>query len=312
MGEVVEADPAALAGAISDCRTEHGIPHAVSCRVLGVSEAWFYKWRGRPAKATDREVRRAALAERIKHFFEASGGTYGSPRITLDLWAEGWKVSVNTVAEIMAELGLYGRKPKKRRSLTRQGKRPAARDLGWRHFDAVAPDLLWGGDMTEIDTGEGKLYLATVIDLFSRRLLGYAMGERHDAALVSASLQMAAATRGGDVDGVIFHSDRGSEYTSAAYGDLCARLGVVQSMGRVGSCFDNAAAESFNSTIKVEYIHRHRFVTRAEARIKIATWIVDFYNTRRRHSAAGNLPPVEFERIITEARNNYGQERLAA
>ncbi|WP_169317371.1 DDE-type integrase/transposase/recombinase, partial [Actinacidiphila oryziradicis] len=154
---------------------------------------------------------RAALAERIKHFFEASGGTYGSPRITLDLWAEDWKVSVNTVAEIMAELGLYGREPKKRRSLTRRGKRPAARDLVWRHFDAVAPNLLWVGDMTEIDTGEGKLYLATVIDLFSRRLLGYAMGDRHDAALVSASLRMAAATRGGSVDGVIFHSDRGSE-----------------------------------------------------------------------------------------------------
>jgi transposase InsO family protein len=154
--------------------------------------------------------------------------------------------------------------------------------------------------------------MATVIDLFSRRLLGYSMGERHDAALVSASLRMAAATRGGTVDGVIFHSDRGSEYTSTAYSDLCDRLGVVQSMGRVGSCFDNAAAESFNSTIKVEYIHRHRFATRTEARIKIATWIVDFYNTRRRHSAAGGLPPAEFERIINEARNNHDQEHLAA
>jgi transposase InsO family protein len=301
-----------LVGVISDQRTGHGIPHAVACRVLGVSEAWYYKWRSRPASPTDREVRRAALAERIRHFFDASGGTYGSPRITLDLWVEGWKVSVNTVAGIMAELGLYGREPKKRRSLTRQGKRPAARDLVRRHFDAVAPDLLWVGDMTGIDTSEGKLYLATVIDLFSRRLLGYAMGERHDADLVSASLRMAAATRGGSVDGVIFHSDRGSEYTSAAYGHLCDRLGVVQSMGRVGSCFDNAAAESFNSTIKVEYIHRHTFATRTEARLKIATWIVDFYNTRRRHSAAGGLPPAEFERLINEARNNRDQEHLVA
>jgi putative transposase len=191
VGEVAEADPAVLVGVISDQRTVHGIPHAVSCRVLGVCEAWYYKWRNRPSKPTNREVRRATLAERIKYFFDASGGTYGSPRITLDLWAQGWKVSVNTVAEIMAELGLYGRKPKKRRSLTRQGKRPATRDLVWRHFEAVAPDVLWVGDMTEIDTGEGKLYLATVIDLFSRRLLGYAMGARHDAGLVSASLQMA-------------------------------------------------------------------------------------------------------------------------
>lgn len=232
VGEVADADPAALVGVISDCRTEDRIPHTVACRALGVSSAWYYKWRKRPANPTKREVRRAALTERIKHFFITSGRTYGSPRITLDLWAEGWQVSVNTVAEIMAEQGWYGREPKKRKSLTRPGKRPAARDLVGRHFDAVAPDVLWVGDMTEIDTGEGKLYLATVIDLFSRRCLGYAMGERHDATLVSASLRMAAATRGGNVDGAIFHSDRGSEYTSAAYNALCDRLGVAQSMGR--------------------------------------------------------------------------------
>jgi putative transposase len=252
VGEVAEADPATLVGVISDQRTGYGIPHALSCRALGVSEAWYYKWRDRPVNPSNREVRRVALTERIRHFFDASGGTYGSPRITPDLWAGGWKVSVNTVAEIMAELGLYGREPKNRRPLTRQGKRPAARDLVWRHFDAVAPDLLWVGDMTEIDTGEGTLYLATVIDLFPRRLLGYAMGERHDAALVSASLRMAAATRGGSVDGGDL-PQRPRQYTSTAYSDLCDRLGVVQSMGRVGSCFDNAAAEGFNSTIKVEH-----------------------------------------------------------
>lgn len=310
MGEVAEADPAAIVGVISDCRTEHDIPHTVACRTLGVSPAWYYKWRNRPGNPTKREVRRAALTMRIEHFFTTSGGTYGSPRITLDLWAEGWQVSVNTVAEIMAENGWYGRPPKKRRSLTRQGKRKAARDLVGRHFDAITPDVLWVGDMTEFDTGEGKLYLATVIDLFSRRCLGYAMGEHHDADLVSASLKMAAATRGGDVSGVIFHSDRGSEYTSAAYNALCDRLGVVQSMGRVGSCFDNAAAEAFNSLLKVEYVHRHRFATRTEARIKIATWIADFYNTRRRHSRAGGLPPAEFERIINQQRadTRYGDE----
>ncbi|WP_258039777.1 IS3 family transposase [Streptomyces sp. SM1] len=313
MGEVAVADPAALVGVISDQRTGHGIPHTVSCRALGVSEAWFHKWRRRPAEPTKREVRRAMLEERITYFFRRSGETYGSPRITLDLWAAGWQVSVNTVAEIMAELGLQGRKPpRRRRSLTRQGKRKAAPDLVHRHFDAVSPNVLWVGDMTEIETGEGKLYLATVIDLFSRRLLGYAMGAHHDAALVAASLKMAATTRGGDVDGVIFHSDRGSEYTSQAYNELCDRLGVVQSMGRVGSALDNAAAESFNSLIKVEYIHRHQFATRTEARLKIATWITGFYNMRRRHSAAGGLPPVEFEQIISEARASHHQEDLAA
>ncbi|WP_201776355.1 IS3 family transposase [Streptacidiphilus carbonis] len=313
MGEVAAADPAALVGAISDQRTVHGIPHTVACRALGVSQAWFYKWRRRPAEPTKREVRRAALEERITHSFRESGGTYGSPRITLDLWAEGWRVSVNTVAEVMAGLGLQGRKaPRRRRSLTRQGKRRAAPDLVRRSFDAVAPDVLWVGDMTEIDTDEGKLYLATVIDLFSRRCLGYAMGERHDAALVCASLKMAAATRGGQVDGVIFHGDRGSEYTSDAYNGLCARLGVVQSMGRVGSALDNAAAESFNSLIKVEYIHRQHFTTRDQARIKIATWITDFYNTRRRHTSAAGHPPIEFERIISNTRAEHIQQDRTA
>jgi transposase InsO family protein len=312
VGEVAAADPAKLVGVISGQRTEYGIPHTVACRALGVSQAWFYKWRRRPAEPTKREVRRARLEERITYFFGESGETYGSPRITLDLWAEGWQVSVNTVAEIMADLGLQGRRPpRRRRSLTRQGKHRAAPDLVRRRFDAVAPDILWVGDMTEIETGEGKFFLATVLDLFSRRLLGYAMGAHHDAALVGASLQMAATTRGGAVNGVIFHSDRGSEYASEAYNSLCDRLGVVQSMGRVGSALDNAAAESFNSLIKVEYIHRHHFANRAEARLKIATWITDFYNTRRRHSSACGQPPVQFERTISKARTNHRQEDLA-
>ncbi len=163
--------------------------------------------------------------------------------------------------------------------------------------------------MTEIDTGEGKCYLATVIDMFSRRMLGYAIGERHDAGLVVDALRMAVTTRGG-VDGVIFHSDRGSEYTSEQFGAACARMGVVQSMGRVGSALDNAVSESFNSVLKVEYVHRHTFTTRAEARLRIATWITGFYNTRRRHSAAAGHPPVVFEQIMTEARTRSSQDQM--
>jgi putative transposase len=288
-----------VAAFIGSQRAEHGVPHTVTCRALGLSESWFYKWRDRPP--TSRQVRRAELAEAIRAFFDASGGTYGSPRVTQDLWAAGIQVSENTVAKLMAELGLAGRKPRRRRQLTKPGKRPAAPDLVRRKFTAVAPNLLWCGDLTEVDTDEGKLYLATVLDLFSRRLLGYAMSEHHDAALARASLVMAAATRG-DIDGVIFHSDRGSEYTADIYAKACRRLGVIQSMGRVGSALDNAAAEAFNSIIKVEYIHRHRFRTRAEARLKIATWIVDFYNTRRRHSACDGLAPNDYERLMAEAR----------
>jgi putative transposase len=290
-----------VAAFIASQRTEHGVPHAVACRALEVSQSWFYKWRDRPP--TPRQQRRAELAEAIRVAFDASGGTYGSPRVTLDLWAAGWQVSENTVAKLMAELGLAGRAPKRRpKHLTKQGKRPAAPDLVNRNFSAVAPNLLWCGDLTQIDTDEGKLYLASVLDLFSRRLLGYAMSEHHDAPLACAALAMAAATRGGNIEGVIFHSDRGSEYTAELYATACRRLGVVQSMGRVGSALDNAAAEAFNSIIKVEYIHRHHFRTRSEARLKIATWIVDFYNARRRHSACDGLAPIDYERLMAEAR----------
>ena len=135
-----------------------------------------------------------------------------------------------------------------------------------------------------------------MIDLFSRRLLGYAMGERHDAELVVASLHMATATRGGDVRGVIFRSDRGSEYHSRRFRRACRRLGVTQSMGRVGSCFDNAVSEAFNSELKVEYVHRRTFATRTEARMKIATWITGFYNASRLHSVCGFRSPTDYER----------------
>jgi putative transposase len=193
-----------VADFIADQQDTHRVPVTVACRALDLSRSWFYKHRNRPQTA--RDVRRTVLATRITELFEASGETYGSPRITLDLRAEGWQVSVNTVARLMADLGLAGRVRRRRHSLTRQGRRPVARDLVRRHFDAVAPDVLWCGDMTEIDTGEGKIYLATVIDMFSRRMLGYAIGEHHDAGLVVDALRMAVATRGG-VDGVIFHSD---------------------------------------------------------------------------------------------------------
>ncbi|MFF4789142.1 IS3 family transposase [Streptomyces sp. NPDC001276] len=236
MGEVAAADPTAVAGVISDIRTEHGIPHTVSCRALGVSESWFYKWRDR--RPTGRELRRQRLADEIRQIFTESGGTYGSPKIFILLVRKGWRISVNTVAKLMAELGLVARVVRRRSGLTRPGKRPAAPDFVKRDFTAEEPDLVWTGDMTEIVTEEGKLYLATVIDLFSRRPLGYAMGDRHDADLVVAALNMAAATRGGDVRGVIFHSDRGSEYGSRKFARACRQLGATRSMGRVGSCFD--------------------------------------------------------------------------
>jgi hypothetical protein len=151
-----------VAGAISDCKAERGIPYTLTCRAPGVSESWFYKWRNQPVTA--REVRRGKPADAIRQIFDESGGTYGSSKVWITLVRQGWRVSVNTVARLMAELGLAGRKIRRRRGLTRPGNRPAFPDFVRRDFSATAPDQVWAGDMTEIVTGEGKLYLATVID----------------------------------------------------------------------------------------------------------------------------------------------------
>lgn len=300
-----------VAAFISSCSVEHHVPVTVACKALGVSTSWYYKWRDRPP--TPRQTRAADLEEAIWASFQASGFTYGSPRVWLDLFEAGWRVSVNTVAQVMHDNRWFGRAPRKRRALTKQAKRAlAAPDLVGRAFWAPRPDQRWCGDVTYIDTAQGTVYLATVLDLCSRRLLGYALGDHHDAALTEAALQMAVTTRAGegrDVRGVVFHSDRGSEYTAKIFKLACARMGVRQSMGRVGSALDNAAAEAVNSTIKVEVVHRTRFTTRAQARAVIGAWISGFYNTRRRHSACGGLSPIDYEHLIT---NTADQEDQAA
>src|ERR671911_2684334 len=179
----------------------------------------------------------------------------------------GWRVSKKTVAASMARQGLQGRCPKrKRRSLTRPDKAAApVPDLVQRDFSADAVDQRWCGDLTEIPTDGGKLYLATVLDLASRRLPGFAIGEHHDAPLAKAALCMAAAVRGGKVAGVVFHSDKGGEYVGDVFTEACGALGAVQSMGRVGSALDNAAAESFNSTLEFELLSRRHFATKDQA-----------------------------------------------
>ena len=287
---------------IADQRTGYRVPHAVCCRMLGVSVSWFYKWINRGSSG--RERRRGELDTAVLRLFTESRGTYGSPRIHADLVEAGWSVSVNTVADSMRRQGLAGRKPKRRKGLTRQDRKaPTFPDLLRRDFTAAAPNQKWCGDMTEIPTEEGKLYLATVLDLFSRRLLGCPTSEHPDAQLACDAIKIAAAMRGGRavIDGVIFHSDRGSTYTAASFTQLCKdKLGIRQSMGRVGSCFDNAAAESFFSTLEHEVLSRHHFTTRAEAQAIVTAWCHEFYNTRRRHSSASLLPPTEYEKIAAD------------
>jgi transposase InsO family protein len=269
---------------------------------LEIPESTFYKWWNRPP--TPRQAHRVRLDVAVKASFDDSGGnpeTYGSPRVFEDLVEDGWVVSVNTVAASMRRQGLQGRVPKRRRrSLTRPDKAAAPiPDLVGRDFTAGAINEKWCGDLTEIPTDEGKLYLATVEDLASRRLPGFAMSEHHDAALAKAALCMAAAVRGGNISGVIFHSDKGGEYTADMFAKTCKVLGVVQSMGRVGSALDNAAAESFNSTLEWELLSRRHFVTKAQARSEVAAFI-DNYNHRRRHSSCEMKSPVVYEQILAD------------
>lgn len=282
---------------IADQRTKHRVPHAFSCRLLGVSESWFYKWHQRPP--TDRQRRRAEVDAEVLKRFNASDRTYGSPRIHSDLLEAGWTISEKTVAESMARQGVQGRKPKRRKGLTKQDKTaPIFPDLLNRDFTAPAANVKWCGDVTEIPTDEGKLFMATVLDLFARKLLACPISEHPDTELCSDAIKIAVATRGGraNVEGVIFHTDRGSTYTSKDFRKLCKkRLGVRQSMGRVGSCFDNAAAESFFSTLEFEVLSRHHFTTKDEARRVVLAWCHDFYNVRRRHSSAALMSPDAYE-----------------
>lgn len=279
-------------------KTRHGVPYAVACRALGVSESWFHKWHHRPP--TPAEQRRAEVDQAVAAAFGASEGTYGSPRIHAALVAAGWRISGKTVAKSMARQGMAGRVKKRRKGLTRPDKRKRPfGDLVNRDFTAPAPNLKWCGDITEIPTDEGKFYLATALDLFSRRLLGYATSAHPDAVLAGQAIKMAVATRGGNVAGTIFHTDRGSTYTADDFTGLCAKLKITQSMGRVGSCFDNAAAESFFSTLEWEVLSRHHFTTRAEAREVVTRWVCDFYNKVRLHSSCGMKSPIDYENSAT-------------
>jgi putative transposase len=274
-------------------RAEFGVPHAVACRVLGVSQAWFYKWRY--GDGSPRRARRRVLVALVAALFAQHRGSYGAPRITADVRELGWTVSQNTVAALMREQGLAARRRRGRRSSTRPSRsRWRAPDLVKRNFAAESINQEWYGDGTEIPTGEGKLHLASVLDMGSRRIVGFALSEHHDAALAYGSLAMAAAVRGGQVSGVVLHTDGGSEYTAGLFRAACARVGIVQSMGRPGSALDNAVIESWHSTVEFELRSCEDFATKATARQRVAAW-VDEYNRTRRHSSIGMISPIDYE-----------------
>jgi len=267
-------------------------PIAAMCRVLGVSSSGYYAWEKRAPSGRARSD--AALTQRIGAVHAASHGTYGSPRVHAELAASGIHTSRKRIARLMKAAGLAG--VSRRRFVTttvRDGGRQAP-DLVQRSFAAGAPDVLWVADITYIPTWSGFLYLAIVLDAFSRRIVGWSMSLTLHADVVLAALNMALAVR--KPKNVIHHSDQGSQYTSIAFGNRCREAGVRPSMGSVGDAYDNAMAESFFATLECELLERRRFKTQAEARMAVFAFIEGFYNPSRRHSALGYLSPMAFER----------------
>jgi transposase InsO family protein len=268
-------------------------PIRTMCEVLGVSTSGYYSWRKRtPSKHAQRD---AELSEIIVEVHQFSRGTYGAPRIHEELKEAGQKVSQKRIARLMREAGIRGvcrrRFPT---TTTRNSKEQPAEDLVERVFKADRPNQLWIADITYVETVSGFLYLAVVIDVFSRKVVGWAMRNHLKTELVLAALSMAIEQR--NPEDVIHHSDQGTQYTSIAFGKRCKEMGVRPSMGSVGDCYDNAMCESFFATLECELLDRHHFQNHKEAMAEIFSFIEGWYNPHRRHSSLGYQSPNTYER----------------
>jgi putative transposase len=263
------------------------------CRVFGVSPSGYYAWAKREPSA--RAIRDAQLTARIRFFHARSRGAYGAPNILEDLRDEGLRVGKKRVARLMKADGLRGVCRRKWvTTTTRDAEAQPSADLVQRQFAADAPNRLWVADITYIPTWAGFLYLAVVLDAFSRKIVGWAMAEHLRTELVLSALNMAIGQR--RAKGVVHHSDHGTQYTSIAFGLRCKEAKVQPSMGSVGDAYDNAMCESFFATLECELLARRRFATKAEARMAIFEFIEGWYNPTRRHSGLGQISPAEFER----------------
>lgn len=273
-------------------------PITKMCAWIGVSRSGFYEWRDRPASAT--AERRAALTVLIREVFDANDGTYGYRRVHAQLGRQGVQAGLELVRAIMRAEALVACQPRPYRTTTTPDTAAGATaDLVARDFTADAPGVKLVGDITYIPTWQGWLYLATVIDCHTKAVVGWSLGERMHASLVTDAIGMAA----GNItlrDGCVFHSDRGSQYTSAQYRTKLRELDVLPSVGRTGVCWDNALAESFFAALKNELVHRTVFPTRRHATRAIVRYIEGFYNRRRLHSALGYRTPLE---VLTEYHN---------
>jgi putative transposase len=269
-------------------------PVATQCRVLEVSTSGYYAWRKR--KPSPRRHYDDRLQERIVALHRASRSTYGSPRLRADLAEEGLHVGRKRVARLMRRAGICGITRRRFTVTTRRNaSQPVALDLVKRAFVAEGPDMLWVADITYVPTWSGFLYLAVVLDLWSRRVVGWAMRTHLRTELVLEALEMAIARR--RPQGVIHHSDHGCQYTAVAFGARCRSEGVRPSMGSVGDCYDNALCESFFATLECELLDRSAFRNPNEARLAVFDFIEGFYNSHRRHSALGLISPSRFEEL---------------
>jgi len=266
---------------------------ALLCRVLQVAPSGFYAWRHR--QPSHRALANATLTEQIQAIHERSRCTYGAPRVHAELQARKKRVSRKRVARLMRVAGLVGRPPRRFRRTTVADPKVQVEDLVQRSFTATSPDQKWFGDITYIRTWEGWLYLAVILDAYSRKVVGWAMADHLRTELATAALEMALRTRRPN-PGLIHHTDRGVQYTSTAYGELLSAHQARQSVGRPGTCWDNAVAESFFATLKRELVDRESYATREAARQSIFEYIEVFYNRQRRHSTLGYLSPAEFEK----------------
>ena len=268
------------------------------CEVLEVSRSGFYAWRSRPE--SERSKRRRELVEEMKDIYTCQDmQSYGSPRMYKELVARGNSCSENTVAKLMRDHGLAAKARRKYKATTDSSHSlPLADNVLDREFEQDSPDRVWLADITCIWTLEGWLYLAVVLDAFSRKVVGWSMDRRMPSSLVLDALRMALGRRRPDQAGsLLHHSDRGSQYASQAFQDLLREHNITCSMSRKGNCWDNAMRESFFASLKIERIYHESDATRQEARHSVFQYIEVFYNTRRRHSALGYISPVEYERV---------------
>jgi len=280
---------------------EESAHHPVSrlARAVGVTAQGYYAWRKRPVSS--RRLEDSSLKEKISQIHKKTFGIYGAPRIHAELReAHSVRIGKKRVARLMGELGLQGvsrRGKRRRRKLSPES--PAAPDLVRRNFVASGPNQLWVADITYIPTWEGWLFLAAVMDIYTKRIVGWSMRDDLKADSVIDALGMAATMRNPG-PGLIHHSDRGGQYRSLAFGKTLRDSGIMASMGSRGDAYDNAAAESVMATIKTELVHRNRFKTKDEARLAVFSYIEGFYNPLRRHSALGYMSPVEYERMLED------------